>query len=195
MLERTRPVLVLIALLWLAECVDQLPFGLQLDQYGIVPRNVTGLRGVVFAPFLHANFAHLIANTLPLFFLGWLANLGQTRRGHFALLCAELILLTGVATWAVADWGQDPVGIHIGASGLVYGLFGYVLARALFEFRLSSILLAIVAIVLYGGLVRGLLSEDPTVSWEGHLTGLIAGIVVAPRKRPKGGKRGPDERT
>jgi membrane associated rhomboid family serine protease len=196
MLQRARPVLVLIALMWIVEIVDQIPIGehgLQLDRFGIVPRRTEGLWGVLWAPFLHADFRHLAANTLPLFVLGWLANLG--RRVPFALLTAEIAVLGGLATWAVADWGAQRVGIHVGASGLVFGYFGYVVARGLREFRIASLLGAVVAVLLYGGLVFGVLPDDPNVSWEGHLSGMIAGVLIATSSKTSRGAEGSERAT
>jgi membrane associated rhomboid family serine protease len=170
MLERIRPVLVLIAVLWLVTAVD-VAFDLELVRFGIRPRDTGGLVGILLAPFLHAGFPHLIANTVPLLLLGVLAVLGQ-RHGLVAIT-APIVVLGGLATWGLAS-----DGIHVGASGIVFGWFGYVVARGVYGLRLGQLLLAVIAAALYGGIVYGVLPNQPGISWEGHLGGLVAGFVT-----------------
>ena len=176
MIDKARPVLVLVALMWVIEGIDHL-VQVQLDQYGIVARDLNGLVGIACAPFLHRDFAHLIANTAPLFLLGWLSNLAS--RGSFVGTTIEIMILAGLLTWGIADLGESGRTVHIGASSLVFGYFGLVVARAIFEFRLITLLLALLAAALYGGLIYGVLPGRQGISWEGHLSGLIAGVVLA----------------
>jgi membrane associated rhomboid family serine protease len=158
--------------MWMSEGADQLVFDQQLDRAGIVPRELDGLPGIVWAPFLHYGFAHLIANTVPLLVLGGLlAFKGATR---FVQVTAGVILLGGLGTWM---FGRS--GVHIGASGVVFGYLGYLVAAAFFERRLRSIVLGLIAVVLYGGLIWGVLPTATQVSWEGHLAGLAAGVFMA----------------
>ena len=162
---------VLVAAIWLLAAVDFLMDN-RLADYGIVPRTVDGLWGIALAPFLHAGFGHALSNTVPLLMLGALV----AARGWQTLLGVTLfvVLLGGAGVWLVARGGS-----HIGASGLVFGYFGYLVARGWYDRRIVSILIAVVVMVVYGGLLLGVLPTGGRVSWEGHLTGLVAGVLAA----------------
>ncbi len=162
------------AILWLVEIVDY--FILQsysLNRYGIVPRNLIGLRGVLFAPFLHGNFPHLIANTIPFLSLGWLVMLQRT--SDFWRVTAMTVLVGGLGVWLI---GQ-PNSIHIGASILIFGYLGFLLFRGYFQRNAPSIALSLIVAVFYGSLVFGVLPTREGVSWEGHLFGFIGGVIAA----------------
>ncbi len=167
--------LIFVASLWVIEIADTLA-NLNLYQYGILPRNVTGLRGIPLSPFLHGDFAHLLSNTGPLIVLGGLISL----RGAKRLLASSVFitLVSGVMVWLMAGVVTG-YGIHIGASGLAFGYFGYLVARGLYERSLSSILISIAVIVVYGTIIFGIFPTDELVSWEGHFFGLIAGVLYA----------------
>lgn len=158
--------------MWVSEGIDQAILDGGLDAHGIVPRQVDSLPGVVLAPFLHADFGHLMANTLPLLVLGALIGVKGFRR--LAAVSVGVTVLGGFGLWMV---GRD--GIHLGASLVVFGYFGYLIAAAVFERNARSIGLAFIATLLYGGIIWGALPSDSAVSWEGHLCGLIAGVVCA----------------
>ena len=160
-----------IALLWAVEIANLLT-GHQLNSWGILPRSLMGLRGIPLSPFLHAHLGHLLVNTLPFLVLGGLVVL----RGRRAFLGASLfiILCGGTALWL---FGRT--AYHIGASGLIFGYFGYLVARGWYDRSLRSILIALVTLFFYGGLVWGVLPTDAYISWEGHLFGLLAGILAA----------------
>jgi membrane associated rhomboid family serine protease len=162
-----------IGFIWLSELVDQLLLGGRLDYLGIYPRETSWLWGIVLAPFLHGGFAHLIANTAPLFVLGWLVIL--RRRLDFFLVTAIVTLLGGLGVWLFARPGT----IHVGASGVVFGYLGYLLVRAWRERSLTSMALALIAGFLYGGALWGVLPTQSGVSWEGHLFGLAGGGAAA----------------
>jgi membrane associated rhomboid family serine protease len=165
------PLGVLVGVMWVEEIVDTTLDG-RLDSLGIEPREADGLTGVVAAPFLHAGFAHLIANTVGLVVLGALLAL-STRR--FWEVCAIVTVAGGFAVWLTAPSGT----LHIGASGLVYGIAAFLVARAFFERRLVTGAIAVVVVLLYGGLVLGVLPNQPGVSWQSHLFGALAGVAVA----------------
>jgi membrane associated rhomboid family serine protease len=174
-------VLGLVALMWLAEVVDRVVFQRGLDQFGIVPRQLAGLWGILVAPFLHASFAHLLANTLPLIVLGTLVMLSYPRR--FLAISAIIVLVSGLGTWLIAP----PQTIHIGASGLIFGYLAFLLAAAWHERSFGSIGLAAIVVVLYGGILWGVLPQDGPVSWQGHLFGVVGGLIAAhlfSRRRP-----------
>lgn len=162
-----------VLIVWGVEAVDQFlispPGG--LDRYGIRPRQLDGLWGILFSPFLHANFAHLAANTIPFLVLGWLVMLS----GEFAAVSIISMILGGLGVWAIGNPGT----VHIGASGVIFGYLGYLLLRGVFERRLGSVLVAVVVGVLFGGLIWGVLPGQPGVSWQGHLCGFFAGVIAA----------------
>ena len=163
---------VLVGVLWIEEVVD-LFLGGALDRFGIRPREVAGLIGIPLAPFLHAGFPHLVANTLPLIVLGWFVMLRET--WHFFAVSAVVILLGGLGVWIFGASGS----VHVGASGLVFGWLGYLMLGGWFERRIPTILGSLLVAVLYGGLVLGVLPGTPGVSWESHLFGFLAGVLMA----------------
>ena len=158
-----------VGLMWVTELIDQVFLHSALDQLGIRPRETRALWGIVLAPFLHGGFRHLIANTAPLLVLGWLVLI--RRRVDFFLLTLAVTLVGGLGVWLFAP----PYTIHIGASGVAFGYLGYLIARAWFERSLTSLALALLAGVLYGGALAGLLPGQRGISWEGHLFGFAAG--------------------
>lgn len=162
----------LIALLWVLEIIDQLT-GRALDQLGIRPRTISGLRGILFAPFLHGSITHLLANTVPFLTLGWFVMLRRT--SDFWIVSAIAMLVGGLGTWLVGA----SYTVHIGASGVIFGYLGFLLSRGYFERSFISIALSVVIVVLYGGLLWGVLPGRIGVSWEGHLFGFVGGAIAA----------------
>jgi membrane associated rhomboid family serine protease len=160
-----------VATIWALEVVD-IFLGGALNRYGILPRNLIGLRGILFAPFLHGNFAHLIANTIPFLTLGWFVMLRET--SDFFVVTGITMLVSGLGVWLFGS-----AGLHIGASGVVFGYLGFLLARGYFERNIPSILLSVIVGFLYGGAIWGVLPTQPGVSWEGHLFGFIGGVIAA----------------
>ncbi|MEU7555190.1 rhomboid family intramembrane serine protease [Streptomyces sp. NPDC044571] len=162
-----------VALLWVVEAVDHAT-GHALDAYGIPARDPAGLSGILFAPFLHFGFGHVAANSIPLLVLGFVTALSGIRR--FLAVCGLIVLADGIGIWLIA-W---PNTITAGASGLVFGLFGYLLVRGFVERKALGIAVSLgVAFVWGATIVVGVLPTDATVSWQGHLCGLAAGIATA----------------
>ena len=168
--NRFQPVLILVALIWVVEIVN-LFFGHRLVSWGILPRSFSGLIGIPLAPMLHTGIWHAVSNTVPLFILGALTLAGGKRR--FWETTVNVVLLSGVLVWIFAREAY-----HVGASGLVFGYFGVIMARAYIERGIITIAIAIVTVMAYGGLMWGVLPLRSYVSFESHLFGLIAGIVV-----------------
>jgi membrane associated rhomboid family serine protease len=164
-------VLCLVGLLWLSELVDYL-IAFDLDQFGIFPRRLDNLWGITVWPFLHGDFLHLIANTLPLAVMGFFLALRGVKT--FLLVSIVITLLAGLGVWI---FGRP--AYHIGASGLVFGYFGFLLGIAWYEKSVKAIFIACLTLFLYGGIVWGVLPSDQFVSWEGHLAGLVAGLFSA----------------
>lgn len=137
---------------------------------GIYPRHAWGLLGIIFSPILHANFNHLFFNTIPFFVLGmFLLTMGKS---FFVGVTIIIALLQGICVWL---FGRR--AIHIGASGIISGYFGFILGLAYLQPTVVSIVLALVAIYYFGSIILGIFPEAH-VSWESHLTGLLSGIAL-----------------
>jgi membrane associated rhomboid family serine protease len=171
-LSRLIPIFALVAICWAVFAVNNLMLHAQLNQYGIIPRRINSLPGIVFAPFLHGSYKHLVANSIPLLILG--TGLCVRSKGEFIIVTFCGILFGGALTWLFARHAA-----HIGASGLVFCYFGYLSSLAYFRRNVGTLLLSVICIFAYGGIVRGILPTSAAVSWEGHLAGLLTGIATA----------------
>ncbi|THA70762.1 rhomboid family intramembrane serine protease [Streptomyces sp. A0958] len=161
-----------VGLLWALEAID-LATGHGLDDHGISPREPGELLDIVPAAFLHDGWAHVASNSVPLLVLGFIAALGGLRR--FAGVVLTVILIGGLGVWLIAPAGT----VTLGASGVVFGLFGYLLVRGFVDRRPLDVVVGLVVAAVYGSLLQGVLPTDPGVSWQSHLFGLIAGVVAA----------------
>lgn len=162
-----------VAIFWGLEILDASAFHGQLDSYGIMPRQLIGLRGILFAPFLHGGWGHLIANTIPFFILGWLVMVQET--SDFWIVTGLTMLVGGLGVWL---FGQ-PGSVHIGASILIFGYLGFLLLRGYFQRNIPSIAISLLVTFLYGSLIWGILPSSPGVSWQGHLFGFLGGVLAA----------------
>lgn len=150
-----------------------------LTKYGIVPRTVDGLWGILFAPFIHANVAHLVANTVPLLMLGWLVLLRDAR--HFIPVTLISMLGAGLFAWTLGA----PNSVHIGASGVVFGYFGFLMLAGWFARSAASIAISVLVTVVWGGLVLGVMPGQPGISWQAHLGGFVGGVLAAKWLAPR----------
>lgn len=162
--------------LWATFGVNVLMGGALL-RFGIVPRTTDGLFGILAAPFLHVNMAHLVANTISFLLFGWLVMLRDRR--HFGVVTLMAMLGSGLLSWTLGA----PGSVHIGASGVVFGYFGFLLLAGFYARSFGSVLLSVAVAVLWGGTVFGVLPGTPGVSWQGHLGGFIGGVLGARRFR------------
>ena len=160
-----------VAFLWSIECVNAL-LNHRLNRWGILPRTFAGLVGIPLSPFLHGSFAHLILNTVPLVTLGGFVAFYGAR--IFLAVSLWIILLSGGALWLL---GRS--AYHVGASSVLFGYFGYLVARGWYERSVTALLVALLTLGLYGSIVWGVLPTRSYISWEGHLFGLLAGVLVA----------------
>lgn len=172
-LEEFKVLLILVAVFWFVEIVDSLIYQGSLDKFGIVPHSIIGLRGILFAPFLHGGFPHLIANTIPFLTLGWLTMIQET--SDFYIVSIITAVVGGLGVWLIGN----PESIHIGASILIYGYLGFLLLRGYFQKNFPSIALSVTVSILYGGLIFGIFPSRIGISWEGHLFGFIGGAIAA----------------
>jgi membrane associated rhomboid family serine protease len=161
----------MVALMWAVEVVD-LVAG-DLDAGGIQPREPDGLLGIVLAPFLHAGFPHLLANTVPFLLLG--ATIALAGLARVVAVTAITGLVGGLGTWLLAP--ADTV--HVGASGLVFGFAAYLLARGVVSRRPVHLAVGLAVLLLYGGTLLLSLVPASGVSWQGHLFGALGGVVAA----------------
>jgi membrane associated rhomboid family serine protease len=162
-----------VALIWAIEIIDFLIFRGSLDSFGIRPRTVSGLIGIALAPLLHVGFAHLAANTIPFIVLGWLIMLRETRDLFLVTLVSAAV--GGLGVWLIGS----TYSVHVGASGVIFGYFGFLLLRGWFERSALSIALSVVVGIFYGGMIWGVLPTQMGISWEGHLFGFLGGVLAA----------------
>ena len=169
-------VLTFVAVIWVAFFAD---WALPLSEwFALIPRDVARLPGIVAMTFLHGNFGHLLSNTVPLIIL--LTLLSGSRANSWQTV-AMIVVIGGALLWLFGRNGTDShVVSHIGASLLVFGLITFFLAAAWFEMRVVSIVIAVLVGVLYGwSLLFGVVPMQRGVSWDGHLCGAVAGVIVA----------------
>ncbi|MDB4222296.1 rhomboid family intramembrane serine protease [Granulosicoccus sp.] len=160
---------IFIALIWIVFALDTF---LELENYGLVPRTLSGLTGIVTMPFLHADFKHLLGNSIPLAVTMMLLAGSRANSGAIVTI---ITLLSGIGLWI---FGRT--ALHIGASGVVFGLIAFHICAGIFEKRLQSVVLSVVVGLLYAStILQGIVPFQPGVSWEGHLIGSIAGAFVA----------------
>ena len=153
-------------------------FGGALFSLGIVPRDFSQVYGILLAPFLHASWWHLLSNLLPLMVMVFfIAQYGQK---VLIQALVTIALMSGVMVWFLGS-----TGVHAGASGVVFGCWGFLLASAYFERSVKSVVIALFVLLLYGGLIFGLLDVRPHISWSSHFFGLIAGVATARLMSPK----------
>ena len=170
----------LVALMWIVEVVD-VAVDHRLDRYGIEPRDVDGLDGVVAAPFLHVGFGHLLANTIPFVTMGVVIALEGPRR--LVAVTVLVGLISGLGTWLVAAAGT----VHVGASGIVFGYATYLISRGIFNRSGTELAIGAVVVLVWGGALLGGLEPHRGISWQGHLFGALGGVVAAAlvaRERP-----------
>lgn len=169
--QQIRFVLAIFVLLSVIEVINLLT-GRILNQLGTIPRYVPGLRGIILGPFLHGSLQHYFSNIIPLCIFSYL--LLQYGFKRYLQLTVWIMLITGLLVWLFAR-----PATHIGASGVIYGYFGYLLLAGFLSKKFKLMIISILVAFFYGGLILGVLPSTPFVSWESHLFGFIAGLVGA----------------
>lgn len=172
-----------LALLWAIFIVDVILriFDVWLAQWGgLLPRSGAGSVGILTAHFLHANVAHIAMNSLGLLILGWFSCRYSRRLTGLAVLAS--MLGAGCLTWVIGSW-SGPVAVHIGASGVVFGLIGWLMANGVFRRDWRAVVMTVLVVVLYGGALTGAMpsrdAEVAQISWEMHLGGFLGGVVAS----------------
>lgn len=162
-----------VAVIWIVFAVDTLLPGISFCEYGILPRTLKGLFGIPLSPFIHAGFGHIMSNTVPLLVLLSITTLYFKNKTYYILI---IIIILGGAL--VCLFGR--ASYHVGASGLVYGLAGFLVFFGIYERKVIPLIISIFVACTYGiSMLIGLLPVFPGVSWEGHLFGAVAGVLTA----------------
>ena len=157
--------------MWMVHLIS-LSLNLDLSRMGILPRDMIGILGIISGPVVHANFSHLLSNTMPLLILGWTIFFFYSKVSYKSFIV--IYVLTGLFVWLFARQVY-----HIGASGIVYGFVSFLFFSGIFRRDNKSIAIALIVTFLYGGIVWGVLPGQKGISWESHLFGGIAGIITA----------------
>ncbi|WP_445257656.1 rhomboid family intramembrane serine protease [Nocardioides aurantiacus] len=163
---------VLVVVLWVLEGVDQAT-GNALDPYGIEPRQLDSLDNVLYAPWLHGGYGHLVSNTVPFFVLGVIVLMDGW--GRWLRTSLVVVLVSGAAVWLLSP----PGSLTLGASGVVFGWLTYLLVRGLYSRSPGQVATGVVLFVVYGGLLWGVLPSDAGVSWQAHAGGALGGLLAA----------------
>ena len=168
-----------VALMWVVFFATKISGGALLS-LGIIPRNLIGLRGILFAPFLHGSLPHLLSNSIPFAMMGWFVMLRDGR--HFIPVTAAAMLGSGLVAWLLGASGS----VHVGASGVIFGYLGFLMFSGWYARSAASIVLAVLVSVMWGGLVFGVLPGEAGISWQAHLGGFIGGALAARSYRVRG---------
>jgi len=157
--------------MWMVYFIS-LSLNLDLSRMGILPRDMIGILGIISGPIVHADFSHLLSNTIPLLILGWTIFFFYSKVSYKTFIV--IYVLTGLFVWMFARQVY-----HIGASGIVYGFVSFLFFSGIFRRDNKSIAIALIVTFLYGGIVWGVLPVQKGISWESHLFGGIAGLITA----------------
>lgn len=156
---------------WIVEIIEQTT-GVSFVKFGVYPLHLKGLYGILFSPFIHSNFNHLISNSIPFFIL--LFTLIYFYRRISYRIFFQMYILAGLCVWFS---GRE--AWHIGASGIVYALAAFHFVSGIIRNDIRLLTISVVVVFLYGGMVWGVFPINPDVSWEGHLWGAVSGVVLA----------------
>jgi len=162
----------ILGVFWVVFVVNTL-LGGSLLVLGVIPRTTIGLRGILFAPFLHVSLNHIVANSIPFLILGWMVMLRDQR--HFIPVTVAGMIGSGLAAWLLGA----PGSVHVGASGVIFGYLGFLMLTGWYTRSVSSILLSVVVTLMWGGLVLGMMPGTPGISWQEHIGGFLGGIFAA----------------
>ena len=150
----------------------EIRFGYDFTSFGVLPQKLTGLKGVLFSPFIHSGITHLYHNTIPLFVL-------STALFYFYRPIAWKVLGYGILLSGILTWSIGRPAYHIGASGLIYVLVSFTFFKGIFAKHFRLIALSLLVVFLYGSMIWYTIPMEEGISWEGHLSGLITGIIFA----------------
>lgn len=166
----------LVGIMWVIELFDFINPFWSTNVLGITPRSSWGLIAIFLSPFLHGSISHVLGNTIPFLLFGGMIMMHRSIKDYVGITLL-VTLISGLGIWLFGRTGS----VHIGASGVVFGYFGFLLAIGYYERSFSSMFISLFVFILYGGLIFGVLPGQPGISWEGHLFGFLGGIYSAYR--------------
>jgi membrane associated rhomboid family serine protease len=167
-----------LGVFWAVFVVNSL-LGGSLLRLGVIPRTTIGLRGILFAPFLHGSLNHIVANSIPFVVLGWMVMLRDER--HFIPVTLAGMVGSGLMAWLLGAPGT----VHIGASGVIFGYLGFLMLTGWYTRSFGSILLSVIVTVVWGTLVLGMIPGAPGISWQAHVGGFLGGVLAARAVSPR----------
>ena len=163
--------LLFVLILWVIKTIE-IYNNISFIEYGVLPREISGIKGVFFSPLIHKDFKHLINNSVPLLILG--SALCYFFKTNYKKIFPLLYLFSGLMLWCLGR-----TSLHIGASGIVYALASFIFFSGLISKNKNLSALSLIVVFIYGGLFWGLFPTQQEISWEGHLSGFISGLVFA----------------
>ncbi len=163
--------MLFVLVLWLVFWVE-IRWDISFNRWGVLPRDFKGLRGIICSPFIHSDASHLWHNTLPLLIL-------STALFYFYNALSKKVLIVGFIATGIATWLIGRHSYHIGASGIIYMLFGFLLLKGLLTMHLRLLAVSFFVVFVYGGMIWYIVPIDYKISWEGHLSGLLVGFFLA----------------
>lgn len=163
--------LLFVLLIWIVFWIE-VRFGVKFNSFGVRPGEIVGLRGILFSPFIHSDIKHLFNNTIPIFIL-------SLALFYFYRPISWKVLLIGLFSTGLLTWVIGRPANHIGASGIIYLLAGFLFFKGVFSKHYRLVALSLIVVFVYGGLVWYVTPVDPSISWEGHLSGLISGFGLS----------------
>lgn len=183
------PALVIVSFVWLVFLLNYSGLlGDRFSQWGIRPGDINGLKGIIFSPFIHTTFSHLLSNTLPLIILIWFLFYFYSNIATFVFI--TLWLLSGIITWLIGRGAT-----HVGASGLVFAILFFLFFSGLLRKYIPLVAVSLIVAFIYGSTVWSIFPVtellDPSISWEGHLSGAISGLLLAIIFRKQGPQKPP----
>ena len=171
---------IFILIMWCVKIIE-LKLGVSFIQYGVFPNKINGLKGILCSPFIHQDYTHLINNTYPILILG--GFLFFSYRKIAIQIFILLFFISGLFLWFI---GRE--SFHIGASGIIYALSSFLFFSGLIRKNSNLSALSLIVVFLYGSMFWGMIPSNTSVSWEGHFSGFLAGILLAIIYRKKGPK-------
>jgi membrane associated rhomboid family serine protease len=173
---------VFVGLMWVVRAIDTLiPGQMSSAGYGVIPRTLSGLYNIPMSTFIHVDWDHLISNTVPLLILGALVLVRGTYEFLFIIFVTTFV--SGFGTWLFGEGDTQ----HVGASGIVFGFFGYLVFRTAFDRKISSAIIALAVAIAYGSAMTYSLIPEESVSWSGHFFGFVGGFAAARLRYPHRG--------
>ena len=171
-----------LAVFWIVFVVNML-LGGALFSLGVIPRTAIGLRGILFAPFLHGSLNHIVANSIPFVVLGWMVMLRDER--HFIPVTIAGMVGSALMAWLLGA----PGSVHIGASGVIFGYLGFLMLSGWYTRSFGSIVLSTIVTLVWGSLVLGMMPGAAGISWQAHTGGFIGGVLAARAYRLRGNRQ------